>query len=258
MIGQGAPNSLNCESNSQHRKYARCSLFIILDHELTQRTDNRTQIWAIYAFNDDLLLKIIHQCRPVLSDEHEVGDNRNLEGRKWEDERWWYKLVLVCRRWHCLVLASASPLRLRLHCTYNTPIADMLTYPPTIPLIIDYGSEDRNVTAQDEEVILLALRRHRRVCRIRLWMPAPSLRRLLATMDGKFPMLEHLYIKPLTNDDDDLALPVSFHAPHLRHFVVRNIFFPPFVFRPPPPIPHIPSAEKSNQSALYHGPRLWR
>jgi hypothetical protein len=134
----------------------------------------------------------------------------------------------------------------------------MLTFQPALPLIIDYGDEGREVTAQDEEGMSLAFQRRRRVLRARLWMPAPSLRRLLATMDGKFPMLEHLYIKPLTNDDNDLALPVSFHAPHLRHFVVRNTFFPPFVFRPPPPIPHIPSTEKSNQSASYHGPRLWR
>jgi hypothetical protein len=134
----------------------------------------------------------------------------------------------------------------------------MLTHSPMLPLIIDYGSEDRKATAQDEEGILLAFRRRRRLHRARLWMPAPSLRRLLAIMDGEFPMLKHLYLKPLTNDDNDLALPVSFHAPHLRHFVVKNIFFPPFVFRPPPPVPHFPSTEKSNQSALYHGPRLWR
>ena len=225
---------------------------------LTRHTGNRTPIWAINAFSDDLLFKIFSHCRPVPSDEHEDDDNRDLEGRKWANERWWYKLARICRRWRCLVLSSASHLRLRLLCTYGTPVLDMLTYSATLPLIIDYSDEDRGFTAQDEEGIWIALRRRRRVRRIRLWVPAPSLRRLLAAMDGEFPMLENLYLKPLTNDDNDLALPVSFHAPHLRHFVVRNIFFPPFVFRPPPPIPHVPSTEKSNQSALYHGPRLWR
>ena len=258
MIGQGAPNCPNCESNSQPRKYARCSLYIVLDYELTQHTGNRTPIGAINAFSDDLLFKIFYHRRPVLSGEHEDDDNHNLEGRRWEDERWWYELAHVCRKWRFLVFASASHLCLRLHCTYNTPVADVLTFQPALPLVIDYGDEDREVTAQDEEGMLLAFRRRRRVYRARLWMPAPSLRRLLAIMDGEFPMLEHLYLKPLTNEDNDLALPVSFHAPHLRHFVVRNIFFPPFVFRPPPPIPHVPSAEKSNQSALYHGPQLWR
>jgi hypothetical protein len=63
----------------------------------------------------------------------------------------------------------------------------MLTYSPMLPLIIDYGSEDRKATAQDEDGILLAFRRRRRVYRVRLWTPAPSLRRLLATMDGEFP-----------------------------------------------------------------------
>jgi hypothetical protein len=260
MIGQGAPNFPNGESNSQHRpgKYARCSLRIVLDHELTQHTGNRTPIWAINAFSDDMLFKILSYCRQILSDEHEADDNHKLEGSRWEDERWWYELVHVCRKWRFLVFASASRLRLRLYCTYNTPVADVLTFQPALPLIIDYGDQDREVTAQDEEGMLLALRRRRRVYRARLWIPAPSLRRLLATMDVEFPMLEHLYLNPLTNDDNDLALPVSFHAPHLRHFVVRNIFFPPFVFRPPPAIPHIPSTDKSSQSVLYYGPQLWR
>jgi hypothetical protein len=40
MIGQGAPNCPNCESNSEHRKYARCSLYVVLHYELTQHTDN--------------------------------------------------------------------------------------------------------------------------------------------------------------------------------------------------------------------------
>ena len=237
--------------------YAR-SFYIVVDYGLTQRTGNRTPIGAINAFTDDLLLKIFYHCRPVLSDDHEVNDNRDLEETKWTNEHGWYKLAHICRKWRYLVLASASHLHLRFLCTYGTPVLNMLTYSAASPLIIDYSDKNREVTAQDEEEIRLALRCRSRVSRIRLWVPASSLRRLLATMDGEFPMLEHLYIKPLTNDDNDLALPVSFHAPHLRHFVVRDTFFPPFVFRPPPPIPHIQFTEKSSQTAMYHGPRLWR
>jgi hypothetical protein len=255
MISQGAQI---CECNSQHRRYASSPL-LLNSSELIWRTDNRP-LAAIYTFSDEVLLKVFYHSRPALSlaDEHELGDNHNLAGRKWEDERWWYKLVHVCRRWRHLVLASASYLRLSLLCTYGTSVAEMLTYPPALPLIIDYGDEDREVTAQDEEGILLALRRRRRVRRIRLWIPAPSLRRLLATMDGEFPMLEDLHIKSVTNDDDNLSLPDTFKAPYLRHFVPRNVAYTPVVLHRGPPIHHVPYTERVSQSTLYYGPQLWR
>ncbi len=58
----------------------------------------------------------------------------------------------------------------------------MLAHSPPLPLIIDYRNEGREVTAQDEEGILLALRRRRRVRRIRLCIPSLSLRRLVAAI----------------------------------------------------------------------------
>jgi hypothetical protein len=261
MIGQGAQNCPNCEYNSQHKRFVSFAFYTLLDSldcEITQHTINRTPITSINVFSDDLLLKIFYHCRPVLSDEHGADDNLNSERREWANERWWYKLAHVCRKWRDLVLASASHLRLCLLCTYGTPVADMLRYPPPLPLIIDYGNEDREVTAQDEEGILLALRRRRRVRCIRLWMCAPSLRRLLATMDGEFQTLENLYVKPLTNDSNDLALPNTFNAPHIRHFALRNVTYPPDMFRPPPRIPHLPSTGQSNQFVLSYGPQLWR
>jgi hypothetical protein len=134
----------------------------------------------------------------------------------------------------------------------------MLAYSPPFPLIIDYGDEDREVTAQDEGGILFALRRCRRVRYIRLSMPSSSLRRLLAILDGEFSMLENLYIKPLTNGDHGLSIPKTFNAPHLRHFSLRNITYPPGILRPPPPIPDISLIERTSQSTLYYGPQLWR
>jgi hypothetical protein len=134
----------------------------------------------------------------------------------------------------------------------------MLTYSLPLPLIIDYGDEDREVTVQDEEGILFALRRRRRVRYIRLSMPCSNLRRLLAILDGEFSMLENIYIKPLTNGDHGLSIPKTFNAPHLRHFVLRNITYPPGVLRPPPPIPDISLTERTSQSTLYYDPQLWR
>jgi hypothetical protein len=121
-------------------------------------------------FDDEVLLNIFHHCRASLSDEHEVDSNSNVHdsaGRPWRNERWWYKLVHICRRWRHVVFKSASHLRLCLFCTYGTPIADMLTYSPTLPITIDYGDKNCQVTTQDKEGVDFVLwRRHSRVRRI--------------------------------------------------------------------------------------------
>jgi hypothetical protein len=134
----------------------------------------------------------------------------------------------------------------------------MLAHSPPVPLIIDYRNEGREVTAQDEEGILLALRRRRRVRRIRLCIPSSSLRRLVAAIDGEFPILENLYITPLTDDGNGLSLPETFKAPRLRHYALNDVTYSPDTFRPPPPMPHIPSTERIGQVTLYNGPQLWR
>lgn len=130
----------------------------------------------IHILSDKTLLKIFYLCRLVVSDEDEVDDNHILEGTKWNGEQWWYKIAHVCRRWRCLVLESASYLDLCLICTYGTPVADVLAHSPPLPLIIDYGDEDREVTTEVvEESILFALQRRRRVRHIRLCIPSSNL-----------------------------------------------------------------------------------
>ncbi|KAI9461534.1 hypothetical protein F5148DRAFT_1214955 [Russula earlei] len=146
----------------------------------------------------------------------------------WVHERWWFKLAHVCRRWRYLVLGSASHLGLCLLCTYGTPVADMLAHSPPFPIIIDYIDEDREVTTEDEEGILLALRHRDRVRRIRLWRDVPNLRTLLMALDDGFPILEFLYIEALAKQDSDagLMLPKTLQAPHLRHLVLDNFAIP--------------------------------
>ena len=80
------------------------------------------------------------------------------ERGKWNRERWWYRLVQVCRRWRYLVLESASYLRLSLVCTHGTPVADMLAHSPPLPIIIDHVDQNSHIISRDEEGILLALR----------------------------------------------------------------------------------------------------
>jgi hypothetical protein len=189
---------------------------------------------------DDLLLKIFRFCRPVIQDEDQAYDGRvEVERTQWNHERWWLNLVRVCRRWRYLVLRSASHLHLSLVCTYGTPVADMLAHSPLFPLIIDYGDDTRKVTVEDEEGILLALRRYRRVRRIRLCMPTSNIRKLVVTMDVEFSMLEYLYIRPLSSNDEGLTLPETFKAPQIRHFLLRNITYSSDMFDRSPPTPRV-------------------
>ena len=143
-------------------------------------------------------------------------------------ERWWYKLVQVCRRWRYIVLDSASHLRLSLVCARGTPVADMLAHSPPLPLIIDHLHQNHVITAEDEEGIILALRHRDRVRRVRLVNPIPTLQKLIIALDGEFPILEYLLVeyqqlqRPTNARNTDLTFPETFRAPRLRHLVLMN------------------------------------
>ena len=155
----------------------------------------------IHMLDDDSLLNIFRFFRPVLVDEDESDVGRILQGGVWDREQWWYKLTHVCRRWRCLILASASHLNLRLVCRRGTPVADMLTNSPPLPLIIDHIRGIDSITAEDEAGIMLALQHRDRVRRIRLEMPFFDLQKLIPAIDEEFPILEYFYIAPPTKHD---------------------------------------------------------
>lgn len=160
-------------------------------------------------------------------DEDMANFQRNLQGGEWDRERWWYKLARVCRRWRCLILASTSYLGLNLLCTFGTPVTDMLAHSPHLPLVLDYliNDFDTNIAAEDEERIMLALRLRDRVRRIRLRMSATNLQKLVAALDGEFPMLEFLYMVPHTQHFRRLIIPDTFRAPHLSHLILNTFAF---------------------------------
>jgi hypothetical protein len=178
----------------------------------------------VHMLNDDSLLDIFHFCRPVLVDEDEGNVAHILQGGEWNRERWWYKLTHVCRRWRCLILASASHLDLCLVCRSGTPVADMLTNSPPLPLIIDHLHNIFGITAEDEAGIMLALQHRDRVRRIRLQMNFWDLQKFIPAIDEEFPMLEYLYITA-HKCNSLLVPPNAFRAPHLRHLVLTNFNF---------------------------------
>ena len=182
---------------------------------------------CINVLNDDSLLYIFYHCRPVLLEEDD-RDNVVLEGGRWERERWWYKFTRVCRRWRHLILASPSYLGISLLCKPGTPVADMLTHSPPLPIIIDHHYVALNITAaaEDKEGILLALKHRDRVRRIRLRAFVSSLERLVVAIEGGFPTLEYLYIEPIGTPDSNWSLPSTFRAPRLRHLMLFHFDFP--------------------------------
>ena len=127
----------------------------------------------------------------------------------------------ACRRWRRLILGSASHLRLCLVCTQGTPVADMLAHSPPLPLIIDYQVDHHNVTAGDEEGIMLALQRRDRVRRISLRVvPVPSLQKIITAINDEFAILEFLSIVAPPNHNAHLILPSTFEAPQLRILIL--------------------------------------
>ena len=99
----------------------------------------------------------------------------------------------------------------------------MLAYSPPLPLIIDYPSIDRDIAAEDEEGIILALEQRDRVRRIRLGMPVPNMEKLIMAIDEEYPVLEYLIMAPSMEDKSTvMKLPGTFQAPHLRHILLRG------------------------------------
>jgi hypothetical protein len=107
--------------------------------------------------------------------------------------------------------------------TIGTPVADMLAHLPPLPLIIDHVYEHRDMTAEDEKGITLALKQRDRVCRIRR-IHVPDLRKLVMAIGEEYPILEYLIIGPLIQERPILRLRNTFRAPHLRRLLrIRKV-----------------------------------
>ena len=181
---------------------------------------NSPSTTSMHILDDDSLLNIFYLYRPSLPGEEDQGINIRFDGgAKWVGERWWYRLAHVCQRWRNLILGSVSYLSLCLVCTYGTPVEDMLAHSPPLPLVIDY--EGTEITAEDEEGIILALEQQDRVRRIRLILPGLKLQMLVMAIDGEYPMLEYLTLMdPFEDISMDSILPETLQTPRLRHLAI--------------------------------------
>src|SRR5258708_29307443 len=55
----------------------------------------------------------------------------------------WHTLVHVCRKWRSVVFGSPLRLNLRLLCTEQTPVREMLAVWPPLPIIICHNADPR-------------------------------------------------------------------------------------------------------------------
>jgi hypothetical protein len=97
-------------------------------------------------------------------------------------------------------------------------------------LIIYWGNPGTLDTDKSVKNVLLALNHPDRVSRMTVHMSEESLRNVLSTMDGPFPMLEtlQLYSSTYGTLHPSTKLPSVFEAPNLRHLQVSDLkFLPP-------------------------------
>jgi len=159
---------------------------------------------------DEMLLEIFDCCRRA----DEYG---------WNHRRQWYMLLHVCRKWRYRMLESASRLELRLLCTYQTPVAEMLLHTPPLPLIIQYDADFVVNGPHAEENRLLPFQHADRVCSIFVsgWHFGTDLRGQHGLLDKAFPALETLALS--SEFYTTTPFPRNFTAPHLRSLILNGL-----------------------------------
>jgi hypothetical protein len=159
----------------------------------------------IEMLSDDVLLNIFH---------HFLHASPQL----------WYMLTHICQKWRQIIFESPLGLRLRLHCTYGTPVTKTLGYWPLFPLVVNYGEIHRPPAPEDEDNIMAALEHTDRVRSISFTISS-SLLKKLSTISKPFLELEELVL--LSKDDSQLTLPSTFWWGHrLRTLHSTRIAFP--------------------------------
>ena len=101
----------------------------------------------------------------------------------------------------------------------------MLAQSRHLPLTVDYIGRD-DITAEDEEGILLALEQRHRARHLRFFLPGRILQKLVMAIDGDFPILEHLIVEPRVEDSTVLKLPETLQTPNLHHLTLFGFTCP--------------------------------
>jgi hypothetical protein len=153
----------------------------------------------------------------------------------------WHTLTQVCQKWRQIIFGSPVGLRLRLHCTYGTPVLKTLGYWPPFPLVLNYGVPPfrlpgairfstipegavRLPTPEDEDNIMAALQHTDRVRSISSTVSS-SLLNKLSTISKPFLELEDLVL--LSKDKLQFTPPSPFWwGDRLRTLESTRVAFP--------------------------------
>ena len=100
----------------------------------------------------------------------------------------WHTLVHVCRRWRNLVFGSPRRLNVRIACTTESPVKEMLGVLPALPIVI--SGSCKSLTNFDN--VKTALEHHDRVCQIKLFFIVCELEDIIAPLQKPFPILTDL------------------------------------------------------------------
>ena len=137
----------------------------------------------------------------------------------------WHTLVHVCRRWRTIVFESPRRLNLRIACTDETSVNELLDVWPALPIVIS----GECLTPTKHENIKAALEHHDRVCQIQLNVSLPSdLVEVFAALEAPFPLLTDLKLGSTGTPDPILPNPVKFlgGSTHLRSLSFSAISVP--------------------------------
>ena len=170
---------------------------------------------------DTALLEIFDFCK-VDTDVAPLGDYLSL----WHWSPRWKTLSQVCQKWRRVVFGSPLRLDIGIICTEKTPISTLLDVWPTLPIIV-MCLPWRSVYEKGVENLIAALEHRDRISRIYILTLISPLQKLVAAMEGPFPILTLFH---LTRAHRSLtALPETFlggSAPRLRSFLVWGTPFP--------------------------------
>ena len=163
---------------------------------------------TIDALPDDVLLEIFHFW---------VGEAlKQING--------WHTLVHVSRKWRSVVFNSPRRLNLQLLCSARTPVREMLSIWPPLPIIL----REHDHSASNEDNIIAALEHPDRVCKVELnGVPSSLLEKLLPAMEEPFPALAYLRLE--ANNNTAPVIPGSFlggFAPDLGTLWLTGIPIP--------------------------------
>ena len=176
---------------------------------------------SIDILPDEIVLYIFNFCARKVVPEPSAHGFRLPCDRK----PGWRTLVHVCRRWRSIVFAVPRSLGVRLVCSGDTPVEQVLdTWPESLPISIDVSYGGRG----DERNVLRALKCKDRVREIDVRTKTKStMERFVEAMEAPFEELTHLSL--CSYNETPRPLPDSFlggSAPHLRSFSLDGMSFP--------------------------------